>query len=173
MHELKVRKVVDEDLALQDDDDAVAAEADAAHGGLEGELPDAAALVVVPDHHLVGRVVRGVPTADEREDVAPEEHLDDADAPALAAGVVLAPEVAAEDLAERVAVVDAEAGLGPRREAAVVLVEGDVEQVLGRGERPLDPAPLAGARRRGGGRRDGGDGRGVVAVVLAGGGWLD
>jgi hypothetical protein len=35
--------------------------------------------VVVPDHHLVGRVARVVAAANEGEDVAPEQHLHDPD----------------------------------------------------------------------------------------------
>jgi len=78
VHELKVREVVDEDFVLEYHDDAVAPEPDASYGGAEGELPDAAALVVVPDHDLVRRVVGIIAAADEREYVAAEQHLDDA-----------------------------------------------------------------------------------------------
>lgn len=56
---------------------------------------------VVPHHDLVRRVARVAAAADEREDVAAEEHLDEADS-AVA-------EVAPEGLLERLAVVDAEA----------------------------------------------------------------
>ena len=153
VHELKVREVVDEDFVLEYHDDAVAPEPDASYGGAEGELPDAAALVVVPDHDLVRRVVGIIAAADEREYVAAEQHLDDADTPSpgtaadAGAGSAVAHggKVPAEDLAEGVAVVDAEARLGARREAAVVLVEGDVEEVLGSGRR------RRGRRRCGGG----------------------
>lgn len=80
--------------------------------------------MVVPDHDLVGGVERIGSTTDDGEDVAAEEHLDQSDGAAWA-------EVAAEDLAEGVAVVDAEAEVGAGGEAAVVLVEGEVEE-LGR-----------------------------------------
>ena len=43
----------------------------------QARLADAAVLVVVPDHDLVGRVARVAAAADEGEDVAAEEHLDD------------------------------------------------------------------------------------------------
>jgi len=120
VHELEVREVVDKDLLFDDDNDAVAAEADAAHGGAEGELADAVALVVVPDHDLVGRVLRVRPAADEGEDVAEEEHLHVADSAAV--------EIAPEELAEGVAVVDAEAVVCGGGEAGLVLVEGEVEE---------------------------------------------
>ena len=43
----------------------------------QARLADAAVLVVVPDHDLVGRVAWVAAAADEGEDVAAEEHLDD------------------------------------------------------------------------------------------------
>ena len=52
MGELEIGKVVDEDFLREDDDDAVAAEADAPDLGAERELANAAGLVVVPDHDL-------------------------------------------------------------------------------------------------------------------------
>lgn len=76
MKELQIGEVVDKNLLKEDDDDAIAAEADGDDGGAEGELADAAALVIVPDHDLVGRVV----AADDGEDVAAEKHLDMVDA---------------------------------------------------------------------------------------------
>ena len=128
MQHLEIGEVVDEDLVGEDDDDSVAAEADALDLRAEGELADAAGQVVVPDHDLVGRVagVGGGAAADEGEDVAAEEHVDEADA---AAGA----EVAAEDLAEGVAVVDAEAAVGGGGEAPGVLIEGEVEEGRGLG----------------------------------------
>jgi hypothetical protein len=67
--------------------------------------------VIVPDHDLVGRVVGVIFAADEREYVAAEQHLDDADtsSPGAGADSALGGEVPAEDLLEGVAVVDAEA----------------------------------------------------------------
>ena len=88
----------------------------------QARLADAAVLVVVPDHDLVGRVAWVAAAADEREQVAPVQHLDDADA---AAG-----EDAPERLLERLDVEDAEAGVGAAREAAKVLVEADEEQLV-------------------------------------------
>jgi|UPI0002215A27 hypothetical protein len=101
--------------------------------------------MIALDHDFVGRVMGVISAADEREYVAAEQHLDDTDTPSPAADSALDGEVPAEDLSEGVAVVDAEARLGARCEAAVVLVEGDVEDVLGRG----------------GGRHGGGAGMGV------------
>ena len=127
MQHLEIGEVVDEDLVGEDDDDSVAAETDAFNFGAEGELADAAGLVVVPDHDLVGRIAGfggggGGGGADEGEDVAAEEHVDEGDATAAGA------EVVAEDLAEGVAVIDAEAAVGGGGEATGVLVEGEVEE---------------------------------------------
>lgn len=84
--------------------------------------------MVVPDHDLVDRVLRVGSAPDEGEYVAAEEHLDQSDA-------ATRPEVAAEDLAEGIAVVDSEPHVGSDGEAAIVLVEREVEEVrnLGRG----------------------------------------
>ena len=103
MHQLEVHEVVNEDLLLEDDDDPIPPEPDGSNVGAEGELADAPALVVVPYHDLVGRVLRIGSSADEGEYVASEEHLHDGD-PAV--------EIAPEDLAERVAVEDQEAAVG-------------------------------------------------------------
>lgn len=118
---LKIREIVHEDLVRQNHHDLVPSEANPFHLRSERELADAPRLVVVPDHNLVDRVPRVGPSADECEDVAAEEHVDQPDS---AAGT----EIAAENLAEWVAVVDAEAAVGAGGEAAGVLVEGDVEE---------------------------------------------
>lgn len=116
----------------------------------QARLADAAVLVVVPDHDLVGRVARVAAAADEGEDVAAEEHLDD---PNPAVGKVCGTtgqltsrvrlrcvwirggtreadnceaRTSAVGLSEGVAVEDAEARVRPAREAAIVLVEADV-----------------------------------------------
>jgi len=123
---LEIGEVVHKDLVRQDHHDAVAPETDALHLGAEGELTDAAGLVVVPDHNLVGGVAGVGAAADKGEYVAAEEHVDKANA---ASGA----EIAAEDLPEGVAVVDAEAAVGGRREASGILVEGEVEERGGMG----------------------------------------
>jgi hypothetical protein len=167
----KVREVVDEDFVLEHHDDALAPETNAPDRGAEGELPDAAALVTVLDHDLVGRVMGVISAADECEYVAAEQHLDDVDTPSPAADAdsALDGEVLAEDLSEGVTVVDVEARIGARCEEAVVLVEGDVEDVLGRGGEGGGGDGCG----RGGGRRP--DGRRVIALALlaAGGGGVD
>ena len=66
MHELEVREVVDEDLLLEDDDDPIPPEPNGSNIGPEGELADAPALVIVPDHDLVRRILRVRSAADER-----------------------------------------------------------------------------------------------------------
>ena len=112
MKELQIGEVVDEDLLKKDDDDAITAEADGGDGGAERELADASALMVVPDHDLIGRVM----AAEDGKDVAPEKHLDMVDT---------AGEGSPENLPERVGVEDTEASGGGGGEAGVVLVEGE------------------------------------------------
>jgi PAS domain-containing protein len=104
--------------------------------GPERELADAPALVVVPDHDLVGRVLGAGPAADQGQDVAVEEHLHGTDAAAAAgdpAAVEVKVKVAAEDLPEGVTVVDPEAAVGADGEAAGVLVERHFERRERRG----------------------------------------
>ena len=120
VEQLQVREVVHVHLLLQNDDDPVATEPHRTDLGPERELTDAPALMVVPDHDFVGRVLRVRPAADEGQDVAPEEHLD--------GGYSSVGELPPEDLAERVAVEDSEAMVCTHREAPVVLVERQVEQ---------------------------------------------
>lgn len=106
---------------LQNDDDSVAAEPDASDLRPERELADAPGLVVVPHHDFAGRVERVGSASDQGEDLVAEEHLDHSDAPLIG--------ITAEELADGVAVVDAEAGVRGDGEAAVVLVEGQVEEL--------------------------------------------
>ena len=121
--ESEVGKVVDVNFPLEHNDDAVTTQLDRLDVAPEAELADASVLMVVPDHHLGGRVARVLTAAHECKDIAAEEHLDDADAARA--------EVTPEGLLERVAVVDAEPGVGAAREAAVVLVEPNVEELVG------------------------------------------
>lgn len=76
--------------------------------------------MVVPDHDFVWRVVRVRAAAYESKDVASEEHLHGSDA---SAGISFGVEVAAEDLAEGVAVEDSKAGGCSSGEASIVLIE--------------------------------------------------
>lgn len=126
MKKFQICKVVDEELLKEDDNDPIAAESDGFDVGAEGQLADTPALVVIPDHHLVRRILRLRTTSDERKDVAAEEHLNNADSTAVDGGGGV--EGAAEDLAEGVGVVDAEAGGGGDGEAGEVLVEGEREE---------------------------------------------
>lgn len=72
MKNFQISKIINKYLMGEDDDDAVAAETNAFDFRAEREFADAAGLVVVPDHDLVGRVARVGAAADEGEDVAPE-----------------------------------------------------------------------------------------------------
>lgn len=111
--------------------------------------------MVVPDHDLIQRVLRRIAAADKRKDIAAEKHLNGANSPAVAI------EIAAEDLAEWIAVIDSEAAVGAGGEAAVVLVEGDVEELdrVRVGIRPESGGIIAGG---GGGIAVVGVGNGVV-----------
>lgn len=116
MHQLKVREIIHKYLLLYHDNYPITAEPNAANGSAERKLPNAPSLVVIPDHDLVGRVLRVGPTANESQYVAAEEHLYVADPSAV--------ELAAEKLPVRVAVVDAEAVVSGGGEAGLVLVKG-------------------------------------------------
>jgi hypothetical protein len=80
----------------------------------EGKLPDATALVIVPDHHLVWRVRHVGAAAYKSEDVATEQHLDDAEPAAF--------QIPPEGFLERVAIEDPEPVAGASGEATAVLV---------------------------------------------------
>lgn len=121
VEQFQVGEIVHEYLLLQNDDDSVPAEANGPDNGAERELANASALVIVPNHDLVGGVLRVGPTADYGQDIAAEKHLHDANSAAVV-------EVPAEELAERVAVVDPEPVVRPHGEAGVVLIEREVEQ---------------------------------------------
>ena len=115
---LKTRETVDDDLVEQNDDDLIVSELDSSDLGSKRQVPEATGLVVVPNHDLVGRGDRVGSTSDYGEDLGAVEHPDQSDP---------ATEFAAEGLAEWVAFVNAEADVGAGGEAAMVLVEGEVE----------------------------------------------
>lgn len=143
----------------QDHDYSVSPKLDRLDLGAEGEFTDAPGLVVVPDHDLVERVLGSGRATDEGQDVAAEEHLHDPDAALL--------EFPPEDLPEGIAVVDTEAGVGASGEAAMVLVEREVE------EAGSPDGSGGGARRKGGGGGgiwvgNGGDGGSGVGISVLG-----
>lgn len=79
--------------------------------------------MIVPNHDLIQRILRRIAASDQRKDIAPEKHLNGANSPAVPI------EIAAEDLAEGITVKDTEAAVSAGGETAVVLVEGDVEEL--------------------------------------------
>lgn len=109
---------MDDDLVEQNDDDLIVSELDSSDLGSKRQVPETTGLVVVPDHDLVGRGDRVGSASDYGEDLGAVEHPDQSDP---------ATEFAAEGLAEWVAFVNAEADVGAGGEAAMVLVEGEVE----------------------------------------------
>lgn len=126
------------------------------HLGPKGKLSDAPSLMIVPNHHLIQGVLRLGPAANQRQNVTPEEHLNNADAAAVV--VKLPP----ENLSEGVAVVDAETAVGAGSKAAGVLVEGEVEEGGGRGEGSGEVVVRVGVGGGGGSVGEEGDGGGVV-----------
>jgi hypothetical protein len=153
MKQFEIGEVVYVDLVLENDDDAIPSEAHSANLGSEGELPDAPVLLVVPNHDFVGRIQGLLAAADQCQDVAAEEHLHHGDAAVR--------EVSLERPLEGLAVEDPEAGLGGTGEAAMVLVEGSGEEVVG----GVEVGRGGGGRRRRRGRR--GRGRRIVGDVEA------
>lgn len=100
----QIRKIVYEYFLFQNDNDSVSPKPNRSYFRTKRKLADASALVVVPDHNLIRRVLRVGSTANECQNIAPKKHLDNADA-AAAATI----EISAKDLAERIAIIDPEA----------------------------------------------------------------
>ena len=77
---LEVLEVVDEDLVLERDHDLVPPQPHPKNLAVKPKLSYPLALVVVPNEHLFCRKGGKVPAPNDREEVAAEEHLDNADA---------------------------------------------------------------------------------------------
>lgn len=129
MQELQVSKIINVNLLQKYRHNAVSAQPHRLDLRAEGEITDAAGLVVVPDHDFINGVLRLGTAADQGKDVATKKHLNDTDS----AGV----KFAAKDFAEGVAVKDSKAVVGAGGEAAGVLVEGEVEKGWSSGLRVL------------------------------------
>jgi hypothetical protein len=76
--------------------------------------------VIIPDHHLVRRVLHIGAAAYKSKDVATEQHLDNPEPAAL--------KVPPESLLERLAVKDPEPVAGTSSEASTILVPGNRQQ---------------------------------------------
>jgi hypothetical protein len=85
------------------------------HGNPKAQLADTPRLMIVPNHHFIRRIFRHRATSNEREYVAPKQHLHDPNAAAV--------EISPKRLFERVRVEYSEPGIGPDRKTASVLVE--------------------------------------------------
>mmetsp|Transcript_40047 Transcript_40047/g.100197 ORF Transcript_40047/g.100197 Transcript_40047/m.100197 type:complete len:201 (+) Transcript_40047:136-738(+) len=127
LDKLEVPETVDKHLPLQRHHHNFIEQLDVSDGTGEGQLRNAPAQPVVPQHHLGGRPSRCRAAADEREHVAAVEHGDDGDAGGVRAEsaravvqsalVVVGREVSLEHLFERIRVEDLEARRGAAGEA--------------------------------------------------------
>lgn len=118
----EVAEVIDVDLRRQRHHHALAAQLDSLDVGAKGQLPYAPVLMVVPDHDLVRREARIDPAADEGQDVAAKEHLDDTDA---ATG-----KLSSKGFLKRLEVVDPEAAVRARSETRAILVQRDAQDLV-------------------------------------------
>mmetsp|Transcript_30886 Transcript_30886/g.35281 ORF Transcript_30886/g.35281 Transcript_30886/m.35281 type:complete len:250 (-) Transcript_30886:15-764(-) len=112
--QLEVAEVVHVNPGFEHDNDLVLAQPDGLDLVFEGELADALLLVVVPEHDLVHRILGVVATADQRQDVAPEQHLHNPDSSI---------EVTIESVFIRISVEYFEAVFRSTSEASCILVE--------------------------------------------------
>ena len=121
MQQLQIRKIINENFLFQNDDDSIPSKPNRSYFRAKRKLPDASALVVVPDHNFIRRVLRVGSAANESQNITSKEHLDNADAASTI-------KVSTKDLAEGIAIVDPEAMVSTGGEAAVVLVEREMEE---------------------------------------------
>lgn len=127
MEQLQVREIINKNLLRQNNHDPITPEPNGLNLGSKGKLSNAPPLMIVPNHNLIQWVLRLGPSANQRQNITPEKHLDNTD---TAAVIELPP----ENLAERVAVVDSEAAVSAGRKAGEVLVKGQVKESRRRGE---------------------------------------
>jgi hypothetical protein len=118
----KVRELVDQDLVLEHDDDLVSPEPHCAYLMPEGQLPYIFFPLIVPYNHLVRWEAPIVRCPYESKDVAAEQHFYEADSPPV--------EHAIECFLQRRAVVHAKPSPATDGEAALVLVEAHVLDVI-------------------------------------------
>eukprot|EP00391_Amoebophrya_sp_Ameob2_P010196 CAMPEP_0178982196 /NCGR_PEP_ID=MMETSP0795-20121207/365_1 /TAXON_ID=88552 /ORGANISM="Amoebophrya sp., Strain Ameob2" /LENGTH=293 /DNA_ID=CAMNT_0020672821 /DNA_START=544 /DNA_END=1427 /DNA_ORIENTATION=+ len=147
VYQSQVAEPVDVHFPVYEDEHDVAAQLDLAHLGAEAEFCDAARRLVVPDHHLV-RLKPGIcASAHEGQNVAAEQHCDDAQ---TAAALKLAP----KRKPKRIRVVHSESIFGAADEAGLILVECDVQNLIARvrGQVHLAP-PVPVARTANAGRK--------------------
>lgn len=105
------------------DDDVFTAQPHSAKLRTETKLADEPRQLVVPDHDLRRRAVRAIAAADKGKDVGLEEHLDNPDPACVSI------EFLPEFLNKGVTAVDPKAMIGASSEAAIILIEGEVEKL--------------------------------------------
>jgi hypothetical protein len=58
MHQLEVREIVDKNLLLKNDNNPIPPKPDGSNIGPEREFSDTSALVIIPNHNLIRRILR-------------------------------------------------------------------------------------------------------------------
>uniref|UniRef100_A0A0A9E8J4 Uncharacterized protein n=1 Tax=Arundo donax TaxID=35708 RepID=A0A0A9E8J4_ARUDO len=116
MEQLQISEVVNIYLPLKYNHNVVLSQFHSPDIRAKGELSNATALVIIPDHHLVRRVLHIGATAYKSKDVATEQHLDNPKPATF--------KIPPESFLERVAVEDPESIAGASSKATKVLVPG-------------------------------------------------
>jgi hypothetical protein len=103
MKKFQVCQVIHIDFVLQNDHNSVTPEFHCPNLTPEGKLSNTTALVIIPDHNLIGRVTWRLATSNQRENGRPKQHLHNSNPCTI--------EIPPDSLRERIAVVDAESRL--------------------------------------------------------------
>uniref|UniRef100_A0A0A9DTC2 Uncharacterized protein n=1 Tax=Arundo donax TaxID=35708 RepID=A0A0A9DTC2_ARUDO len=120
MEQLQIREVVNIYFALKNNHNVILPQFYSPNIGAEGELSNATALVIIPDHHLVRRILHVGATTYKSKDVATEQHFDNPKPTTL--------EIPSECFLKRVAIEDPEAIAGTGSKATKVLIPGNRQQ---------------------------------------------
>lgn len=120
MEHLQIRKVINIYLCLEDNHNVIFPQFYSPDIRAEGKLPNTTALVIIPDHHLVGRIMHIGATTYKSKDVAAEQHLNYPEPTTL--------QIPPESLLKRVAVKDSEAIAGASSEATTILIPRNRQQ---------------------------------------------
>lgn len=121
MQQLQISKIVNENFLLQDDNNSISSKAHATNLRPKRQLPDTPALMVVPNHDLVDRIPWIRSTTDQSQNVATKEHFNDSDTTSMI-------EIPPKNLTKRIAIVDPKPLIRTGSKAAMILVEGHMEE---------------------------------------------
>lgn len=120
MQQLQVSKIVYIYLVLQYDHNPIPSQPNSSNFRSERKLPDAATLVIIPDHNLVCRVSWGSPPTHHGQDITPKKHLHKPNSTIV--------ELPSKRLFERIAIINPETCVRPAGEATIVLIKPDRQQ---------------------------------------------